>query len=420
MGVFWIAVNRVPPKNVPPAKKGREMPLTDRAAASAKPKEKDYKLSDEKGLYLLVKKSGSKYWRLKYRILGKEKMLALGVYPEVSLKQARNERNDARKLIAQHIDPSAEKKARKASLQSEAINTFEALGREWFEKRMTDKSQTHQDRTWRLLEKDLFPKLGRQAITAINAPVLLEALRSIESRGAIETAHRAKNVAGQVFRYAIVSGRAERDPSADLRGALSTAKTKHFAAITTPKEAGQLMVAIDNYQGTAVVCAALKLSPLFFCRPGELRTLEWTDLNWEEKRIEIPTERMKIKEPHIIPLSTHALTILNELHLLTGRHRYVFPSARGASRPLSENGVRVALRTMGYDNTQMTAHGFRAMARTLLDEVLGFRIDWIEHQLAHAVKDANGRAYNRTKHLPQRAEMMQRWSDYLDELKNAA
>lgn len=396
------------------------MSLTDRAAASAKPKEKDYKLSDEKGLYLLVKKNGGKYWRLKYRIFNKEKTFALGVYPEVSLKQARSGRDEARKLIAVNIDPSVEKKARKANLHSDAINTFDAIGREWFAKKMTDKSQTHQDRTWRLLEKDLFPKLGGLAILSIDAPTLLDALRKIEARGAIETAHRAKNVAGQVFRYAIASGRAERDPSADLRGALATAKTTHFAAITTPKEAGQLIAAIDHYQGTAVVCAALKLSPLLFCRPGELRSLEWADLNWDENRIEIPAERMKIKEPHIIPLSKQALTILKELHPLTGRHRYIFPSARGGSRPLSENGVRVAIRTMGYDNTQMTAHGFRAMARTLLDEVLGFRIDWIEHQLAHAVKDANGRAYNRTKHLPQRIEMMQKWADYLDQLRAAA
>jgi integrase len=396
------------------------MPLTDRAAASAKAKEKDYKLSDEKGLYLLIKKTGPKYWRMKYRYLDKEKTLALGVYPEVSLKEARAGRDEARKRLADDIDPTAEKKARKITQHSQALNNFEALGHEWFAKKMTDKSQTHQDRTWRLLEKDLFPRLGALPILSIDAPTLLDALRRIEARGAIETAHRAKNVAGQVFRYAIASGRAERDPSADLRGALTTAKTTHFAAIITPKEAGQLLVAIDNYQGTAVVCAALKLSPLLFCRPGELRSLEWADLNRDEKRIEIPAERMKIKEPHIIPLCRQALEILNELHLLTGRHRYIFPSARGASRPLSENGVRVALRTMGFDNTQMTAHGFRAMARTLLDEVLGFRIDWIEHQLAHAVKDANGRAYNRTKHLPQRAEMMQKWADYLDQLRVTA
>jgi hypothetical protein len=250
---------------------GGMMPLTDRAAASAKPKEKDYKLSDGKGLYLLVKKTGPKYWRMKYRFLGKEKILALGVYPEISLKQARIDCDEARKRLADNIDPSAEKKARKVTQQTQALNNFEALGREWFAKKMTDKSQTHQDRTWRLLEKDLFPKLGGLAILSIDASTLLDALRKIEARGAIETARRAKNVAGQVLRYAIASGRAERDPSADLRGALATAKTKHFAAITTPKEAGQLIAAIDSYKGTAVVCAALKLSSMLFCRPGELR-----------------------------------------------------------------------------------------------------------------------------------------------------
>ena len=393
------------------------MPLTDRAAASAKAKEKDYKLSDDRGMYLLVKRTGPKYWRMKYRFLGKEKSLALGVYPEVSLKSARASRDEARKQLADNIDPSAQKQARKITQHTQALNNFEALGREWFAKKMIDKSQTHQDRTWRLLEKDLFPRLGVLPILAIDAPTLLDVLRRIEARGAIETTHRAKNVAGQIFRYAIASGRAARDPSVDLRGALATAKTKHFAAITTPKEVGQLLVSIDNYQGTAVVCAALKLSPLLFCRPGELRSLGWADLNWDEKRIEIPADRMKMQEPHVIPLCSQALEILTELQLLTGRHHYIFPSARGASRPLSENGVRVALRTMGYDNTQMTAHGFRAMARTLLDEVLGYRVDWIEHQLAHAVKDANGRAYNRTAHLEGRREMMQGWADYLDLLK---
>lgn len=394
------------------------MPLTDRQAVCAKPEARDYKLTDEKGLFLLVKRNGAKYWRLKYRLLGKEKMLALGVYPEVSLKEARAARDSARKLISDGIDPSAEKQARKALHTESAANSFEALGREWFSTKMTDKSQTHQDRTWRLLEKDIFPWLGRRPIAEISAPDLLQVLRRIEKRGALETAHRAKNVAGQVMRYAIATGRAERDISTDLRGALQTPQTTHFAALTTPKDAGRLVVAIDQYQGTAVVVAALKLSPLVFCRPGELRTLEWSDVNWDENRIEIPAERMKIKEPHIIPLSKQSRAILEELEPLTGRHRYIFPSARGASRPLSENGVRVALRTMGFDNTQMTAHGFRAMARTLLDEVLGFRIDWIEHQLAHAVKDANGRAYNRTKHLPQRAKMMQHWADYLDILKD--
>lgn len=259
--------------------------------------------------------------------------MALGAYPEVSLKEARNGRAEARKQIAQDIDPSAHKKARKVTLHTHALNNFEALGREWFEKKMTDKSLTHQDRTWRLLEKDLLPRLGGLAILSFDAPTLLDALRRIEARGAIETAHRAKNVAGQVFRYAIALGRAERDPSTDPRGVLATAKTTHFAAIPPPpKEAGQLIAAIDNYQGTAVVCAALKLSPLLHCSPGELRSLECAYMNWDENRIEIPAERMKIKEPNIIPLCTQALAILKELPQLTGCHRYIFPSASDRPR----------------------------------------------------------------------------------------
>jgi integrase len=246
-------------------------------------------------------------------------------------------------------------------------------------------------------------------------------LRKIENRGAIETAKRAKQTCGQIFRYGIATGRCERDPSADLAGALKTVKERHLAAITDPKEVGQLMIAIDNYQGTSTVCAALKLSPLLFCRPGELRHMEWSEINWGEEQWEIPAnkggENKKISFDHIVPLSTQALEILREQQLLTSKSKYVFPSARQLSRPLSENGVRTALRTMGYDNETMTPHGFRAMARTLLDEQLGYKVEWIEQQLAHAVKDHLGRAYNRTTHLPQRKKMMQHWSDYLDQLK---
>jgi len=250
--------------------------------------------------------------------------------------------------------------------------------------------------------------------------MLLAVLRKIESRGAVETAHRAKQTAGQIFRFAVSTGRAERDPSADLSGALKTPKKKHLASITDPKEVGKLLLAIDNFQGTATVTAALSLSPLLFARPGELRHMEWEEINWEGGQWEIPAEKMKIKQPHIVPLCKQAIAILKELQLLTGRGKYVFPSARGASRPLSDNGVRTALRTLGYDNDTMTPHGFRATARTLLDEVLGFRIEWIEQQLAHTVRDPQGRAYNRTKHLPQRKDMMQKWADYLDNLKAQA
>jgi integrase len=269
----------------------------------------------------------------------------------------------------------------------------------------------------RALEKDLFPQIGNRPISEITAPDLLMALRKIEARGAVETAHRAKQTAGQIFRFAIATGRAERDPSSDLKGALMNPKKKHLAAITEPKEVGKLLVAMDGFRGTPVVKTALLLSPLLFCRPGELRHMEWTEINWEEERWELPAEKMKMKQPHLVPLSKQALELLREHEKLTGRGRYVFPSARGASRPLSENGVRTALRTLGYDNDTMTPHGFRAMARTILDEVLNFRVDWIEHQLAHAVRDANGRAYNRTAHMEGRREMMQGWADYLDNLR---
>lgn len=241
------------------------------------------------------------------------------------------------------------------------------------------------------------------------------ALRKIESRGAINTAHKTKQIAGQVFRYAIATGRAERDPSPDLKGALKPTSTKHFSAITTPKEAGKLMVSIERFEGTPVVRAALQLMALFFCRPGELRHLKWKNVNHDQKRIELVAE--KTKQEHIIPLSKQAISILENLYYLTGNGEYVFPSARGRSRCMSENALRVALRSMGYDNDTMTAHGFRAMARTLLDEELDYRIEWIEQQLAHTVRDANGRAYNRTKHFSQRSEMMQKWADYLDQLK---
>lgn len=391
------------------------MPLSDTKIRSAKPSTKDYKLADEKALFLLVKTNGAKYWRMKYRIDGKEKLLALGVYPDVSLAQARQARDNARSQLAQGIDPGLHRKATREAKQTAAANSFETVAREWLIKR-GKKSESGDSRLVRLLERDIFPALGNRPVADITPPELLKVLRKIEDRGAIETAHRAKQYAGQIFRYAIASGRADRDPSADLRGALAAPDKGHFAAIINPKEIGPLLRAINEYQGTPVVMAALKLTPLLFCRPGELRHLEWSEVNFDENRIELPAEKMKIREPHIIPLSRQARAILEDLHTHTGKGRYVFPSARGASRPLSDNGVRIALRSAGYTNEQITPHGFRAMARTLLDEVLEFPVDWIEHQLAHAVKDANGRAYNRTKHLEQRRGMMQAWADYLDGL----
>ncbi|MCG8536181.1 MAG: integrase arm-type DNA-binding domain-containing protein [Pseudomonadales bacterium] len=393
------------------------MPLTALAVKQAKPREKDYKLSDGGGMYLLVTKKGGKYWRLKYRFAGKEKVLAMGVYPTVTLEEAREQRAKAKKLLP-NTDPNSIKRETRAANIEASENSFKIVATEWFNNHMTHKSDSHRTRTWRLLKNDLFPPLGRRPIADISPPELLKALRRVESRGAVDTAHRAHQTSGQVFRYAIATGRAERDPSADLRGALKVHVKKHHAAITEPKELGKLLSSIEAFSGTPVVKAALELSALLFVRPKELRHMEWEEIDWDQALWQIPAEKMKMKQPHIVPLSTQAITILEEIHSLTGRGKYVFPSARGASRPLSENGVRVALRTMGYDNNTMTAHGFRATARTILDEVLCFRVDLIEHQLAHTVRDPNGRAYNRTKHLPQRVEMMQKWADYLDSLRS--
>jgi integrase len=397
------------------------MPLTVKEAQAATSKEKDYKLSDEKGLFLLIKKNGAKYWRMKYRFQGKEKLLSFGVFPETTLKKAREKRDDARLLLLDGIDPSAHKKAMQVAEKLKTANSFKSIALEWFETKQTDKTPGYQKRVLRALEHDLFPSIGDTTINEVTAPMLLEALRKVEDRNAIETAHRDKQIASQVFRYAIATGKAERDPAPDLKGALKTPKKRHFSAITTPKEAGRLMAAIDQFEGTPVVKAALKLSALFFCRPGEIRHLKWSDINHDELRIELVAE--KTHQQHIIPLSEQALTVLRELRELfhfSSEDDYIFPSARGRSRCMSENAIRVALRTMGYDNNTMTAHGFRAMARTLLDEVLNYRVEWIEQQLAHAVKDANGRAYNRTKHLEQRTKMMQHWADYLDQLKAQA
>jgi integrase len=394
------------------------MALTSKKLESAKPKAKDYKLSDGEGLYLLVKKNGSKYWRLKYRILGKEKLLAIGVYPQISLSNARSEKSKAKLLLSQGIDPNEKRKAEKHIAIANSENSFRGISLEWFDTHQKDKTDRHKSRVLARMVNDLFPVLGHMPINKISAPILLDVLRVIEKRGAVESAHRTKQIAGQIFRYAIATGRADRDPTPDLKGALQSPSKKHHSALIEPKDVGHLMVAIDNFNGTIVVKTALHLSALFFCRPGEMRNLKWTDINYEENRIEIVAS--KTNDQLIIPLCSQAIQLIETLKAYTSKSIYLFPSARGNSRCMSENAIRVALRSMGYDNDSMTPHGFRAMARTLLDEVLEYRIEWIEQQLAHTVKDANGRAYNRTKHLKQRTEMMQRWADYLDELKEQA
>ncbi|MGZ3598107.1 MAG: tyrosine-type recombinase/integrase [Syntrophales bacterium] len=395
------------------------MALSDIKIRTSKPSDKQKKLFDGDGLFLLVTPQGGKYFRLKYRFDGKEKLLALGTYPEISLADARQRRDEARGQIAHGIDPGAVRKAQKQAETSET-ETFEVITREWHTKFTPTWTPGYAEKLLSALDRDVFPWLGKRPIKELKAPELLAALRRIESRGTLETAHRMRGLLGQIFRYAVATGRAERDPAADLRGALPQPNERHHAAITDPKEVAPLLRAIDGYQGHFVVKCALRLAPMLFVRPGELRHAEWAEIDLDETAWNIPAHKMKMKEPHLVPLSHQAVEILRELQPLTGAGRYVFPSARSFSRPMSNNAILAALRRMGYDKDTMTGHGFRAMARTILDEVLQVRPDYIEHQLAHAVRDPNGRAYNRTAHLAKRRKMMQTWADYLDGLKAGA
>lgn len=393
------------------------MPLTDTSIRNAKPRPKPYKLADGKGLFLQVTPNGGKWWRLKYRFDGKEQLLSCGVYPDTSLAKAREKCDAARKLLADGINPSEHRKAVKASRITQNANSFEVIAREWHAKYAPTWAPSHSDKIIRRLERDVFPWLGDKPVASITPPDLLKILRRIEERGALETAHRAQQNCSQVFRYAIATGRAERDPAPDLRGALPAAKPTHLAAITEPKAIGPLLRAIDNYKGNFVTKCALRLAPLVFVRPGELRAAQWHEINLEKAEWNIPAERMKMRQPLLVPLSTQAVEILREVYALTGSGRYVFPSTRTLLRPMSDNAVLAALRRMGFSNKEMTGHGFRAMARTVLDEFLQVRPEFIEHQLGHAVRDPNGRAYNRTAHLEERRKMMQQWSDFLEELK---
>ncbi|PKO82672.1 MAG: integrase [Betaproteobacteria bacterium HGW-Betaproteobacteria-13] len=393
------------------------MPLTDTAIKALKPEPKARKHADEKGLFLLIQPTGSKLWRFKYRFGGKEKLIAFGTYPEVGLKAARDKRDEARRLIASGTDPSEERKACKAARVDAVGNSFEAVAREWFSGQSPGWAPSHADKILQRLEKDVFPWLGNKPIGELSAPDLLTAVRRIEARGALDTSHRALQNCGQIFRYAVATGRADRDPTRDLRGALPPRRTGHFAAITEPSEVGALLRAIDGFKGTLIVQSALKLGPLVFVRPGELRKVEWAEFNFDKAEWRIPAARMKGKQEHLVPLSLQAVAILKDLQPLTGKRKHVF-AGRDPKKPMSEAAVNAALRRMGYDTkTEHTGHGFRAMARTILHEELGFDRDVIEHQLAHRVSDPLGTAYNRTKFLKERKAMMQRWADYLDKLK---
>ncbi len=400
------------------------MALKEIQVKAAKPKDKDYKLTDGEGLFLLVTTRGGKRWRLKYRFGGKEKLLAFGTYPDISLTEARDMRHEARNKLAHGIDPGEVKKAAKAADKEAHATSFESIGREWH-KHMIEKkewSKEHSATILSRLEKDIFPWIGSTPIREVSAKEIKGILDRVRGRGVIETARRDLTIMGQVYRYAIMTDRAEYDISAGFRSYLpATGKTrKHMASITNPKELAPLLRAIDGYQGGLAARCALQLLPLLFVRPGELRNMEWAEIDFEAAEWNIPASKMKMKQPHLVPLSHQALEILSEIKPLTGHGKYVFPSTRSFFRCMSDNTVNAAFRRMGFDGQTITGHGFRATARTILDEVLGFRVDFIEHQLAHAVKDPNGRAYNRTAHLAERRKMMQVWADYLQGLKTGA
>ena len=386
--------------------------LTDTAIKAAKPREKPYKLSDRDGLVLLINPNGSRWWRLRFHFEGKEKMFSLGTYPEVPLKRAREKRDEARRLLADGINPSAKRSAEKAAV----TDTFEAVGREWFAQQEPNWAPSHSVKILSRLEQDLFPWLGSRPVGAIKAAELLSTLRRIEKRGALDTAHRAHQNSGQIFRYAVATGRAERDPSGDLRGALAPAKPSHYPTITDPEKIGVLLRAIDGYSGSQIVRLALKLAPLVFVRPGELRAADWTEFDLKKQEWRIRAERMKARVQHIVPLSKQSVSVLEELQKLTGDTKYLFPSVRTWIKPMSENTVNAALRGLGFSSDELTAHGFRSMASTLLNEQ-GWHRDAIERQLAHGERDQVRAAYNYAEHLPERRKMMQAWADYLDGLK---
>ncbi|ODN67832.1 tyrosine-type recombinase/integrase [Methylophaga muralis] len=391
--------------------------LTDVKIKALKPKDKLYAVSDEKGLYLEVSTTGGKWWRFKYRFDGKQKRLSVGTYPDVGLKQAREQRDQLRKQIANGVDPSDIRKAEKLSNAGQL--SFEFVAREWHQKFKHRWSEKYSLNTINRLEREVFPFIGSKNINDIKAPELLAVLRRMEARGILETAHRVHQKCGQIFRYAVATGRAERDPSTDLKGALPSVKVKHHASIIEPQQIGGLLRAINGYSGAFVTICALRLAPLVFVRPGELRHAEWTEFDLEKAEWRIPAEKMKMASVHIVPLSKQAITVIETLKPLTGSGKYLFPSIRTITRPMSENTVNGALRRLGYTGDEMVGHGFRSMASTILNEQ-GWNRDAIERQLAHSERDGVRAAYNYAEYLPERKRMMQSWADYLDGLAAGA
>ena len=396
------------------------MPLSAAAVQRAKGREKPYKLTDSAGLYLLVNADGRRYWRFNYRFAGKQKTLAFGVYPDVGLGDAREKRDAARKLIAAGKDPAAVRKEDEREAQVRESETFRAISGEWMERLEKQGRSESTLKKMRWLLDFATPSLGDRPIAAITAPELLQVLREVEVRGRYETAVRLRSTFGTIFRYAIATGRAQRDIAFDLRGALVTPKTTHRAAIVEPKAVGALLRAIEGYDGQPVVREALRLAPHVFTRPGELRLAEWGEFDFEEKVWTIPAAKTKMRRPHRVPLSRQALSILEELQNISGKGVPLFPSVLSAARPISDNTLNAALRRLGYDKTQMTAHGFRAMASTLLNEMGKWHPDAIERQLGHVESNDVRRAYARGEHWLERVQMMQYWSDYLDALRTGA
>ncbi len=395
------------------------MALSNTAIINAKAEQKRYKLHDKDGLFLQVNPNGSKWWRLKYRFEGKEKSISLGVYPHISLSQARERKDAAKKLLAIGINPSENRKEAKALTKLNTENSFEAVAREWWQSHMTNKAESHKEKVIRRFELYLFPWIGKKPIATITAPQILETIKRIKKQNKLETAHRTLQTAGQVFRYAVQTGRAVRDVTADLKGALPATTVKHMAAFTEPKDVADLLRAFDAFNGTLTVQCAIKLAPLVFVRPSELRMARWSDIDLENGTWQYLVS--KTKTDHLVPLSNQALNILREIYPLSGHGEYVFQGGHSPLKPMSESAVNAALKRMGYDTQKdITGHGFRAMARTILHERLNIDPAIIEHQLAHKVPDTLGAAYNRTKFIEQRKIMMQAWADYLDELKAGA
>uniref|UniRef100_D5X4J3 Integrase family protein n=1 Tax=Thiomonas intermedia (strain K12) TaxID=75379 RepID=D5X4J3_THIK1 len=395
--------------------------LTDAALRRAKPTDKLQRLRDGDGLYLLLRPDGKRWWRFDYRYGGKDKTLSVGVYPDVTLARARQRADEIRQQLLDGIDPSIARKAKVTGVVAgEVSDSFEIIAREWHAGRAPTLSGNTSKNILLRLQNNAFPYIGQKSVRELRAPDVLDVLRRIEERGLGETARRVHQLIAQVMRYAVATGRADADPTPALRGALKPVMVRHHAAVIEPAELGAMLRAFDGYTGGVVVRTALQLQVMLFVRPGELRHMEWAELDLGGAQWRIPGEKMKMREPHIVPLPRQAVALLKDLQPFSCRSRYVFPSPRSKDRPMSENAVNVALRTLGYDRDTVTGHGFRATARTILDEKLRYRVEVIEMQLAHAVRDPLGRAYNRTKYLEERKDMMQAWADYLGKIRAGA